>query len=425
MLLREITLEEFTSFVTSSPLGTHYQTVNYAWLMGEYGYDYEFIGFVNEYGQVKAASLILLKKSKYGFKFGYAPKGFILDYFNTTLLQEFTANLIAYYKKKHVVFIKLNPEIAISEVDPKTGLKTYNWNYEIKDILDDAGYVKLKDNVYFESILPRFQAIVSLKNFSMNSLSKNSRNKVHKSMQKGLHLEIAERSGIDILEKFIAKKRHTAEFYYKDYYNIFKKNDMIDLFLVSIDSEEFLLNARHQYETELEMNNRLHTAIEGVTTQKSINKKMESDRKLTAYKNNVQLATSLNKRKDKLYIAGALVIKYQNRIQILISGYDKKYKNFDANYFLHYAILDYYKNDYDYADLNGMTGDFSKDNPYHGLNAFKLGFHPRVYEYIGEYDLAIKPMKYKKLRLNGNLAKEFNKTDIKVIKKKEGKDLHD
>ena len=173
------------------------------------------------------------------------------------------------------------------------------------------------------------------------------------------------------------------------------------------------------------MNNRLHTAIEGVTTQKSINKKMESDRKLTAYKNNVQLATSLNKRKDKLYIAGALVIKYQNRIQILISGYDKKYKNFDANYFLHYAILDYYKNDYDYADLNGMTGDFSKDNPYHGLNAFKLGFHPRVYEYIGEYDLAIKPMKYKKLRLNGNLAKEFNKTDIKVIKKKEGKDLHD
>ena len=113
-----------------------------------------------------------------------------------------------------------------------------------------------------------------------------------------------------------------------------------------------------------------------------------------------------------------MVIKYKNRIQILISGYDTKYKNYDPNYFLHYAILDYYKNDYDYADLNGMTGDFSKENPYYGLNEFKLSFKPKVYEYIGEYDLVIKPLKYKKLRSSGQLAKIFNKTDLKKINEK-------
>ena len=145
---------------------------------------------------------------------------------------------------------------------------------------------------------------------------------------------------------------------------------------------------------------------------------MDSDRKLVAYKHNVELATELNKRKDKVYIAGALVIKYKNRIQILISGYDTKYKNYDPNYFLHYAILDYYKNDHDYADLNGMTGDFSKENPYYGLNEFKLSFKPKVYEYIGEYDLVIKPLKYKKLRSSGQLAKIFNKTDLKKINEK-------
>lgn len=51
MTLRELSVDEFTSFVNASPLATHYQTVNYAWLMGEYGFDYEFIGFINEYNR--------------------------------------------------------------------------------------------------------------------------------------------------------------------------------------------------------------------------------------------------------------------------------------------------------------------------------------------------------------------------------------
>lgn len=417
MTLRELTIEEFTSFVQSSPLATHYQTINYAWLMGEYGYDFDLIGYENEYGQIKAASLILLKKIKNSFKYGYAPKGFILDYFNLELLENFTTDLKQYYKKKHVTFIKINPEIAISEVDPKTGVKTYNWNYDIRDILEKAGYTKLKDNIYFESLLPRFQAVVSLHDFDLNKITKNARNKVNKGIKKGLHLEKAEKSGIDILERFISKKRYTKEYYYKDYYNVFDRNDMIDCFLVSIDSQEFLVNSRKIYEDELEKNALYHSLLEKDSSKKNINKKMDSDRKLVSYKRNVELSTELNKRKEKIYIAGALVIKFKNRIQILISGYDTRYKNYDPNYFLHYAILEHYKNDYDYADLNGMTGDFTKENPYYGLNEFKLNFKPKVYEYIGEYDLVIKPLKYKNLRSSGQLAKVFNKPDHKKTKK--------
>lgn len=423
MTLRELTVEEFTNFVNESPIATHYQTINYAWLMSEYGYDYDLIGYVNEYNQIKVASLILFKKSKKGFKYGYAPKGFILDYFNSKLLNSFTSDLVKYYKKKHVVFIKINPEIVISEVDSKTGIKTYNWNYDIKSILDEAGYLKLKDNVYFESILPRFQAVVSLHNFNIKNISKNARNKINKAKQKGLTFEKSEKSGIDILKKFIYKQRDIGDFYYKDYYNVFERNDMIDLFLVSIDTEQFLVDSRKKYEDEISKNSLYHSIIEKDNSLKNINKKMDSDRKLVAYKNNITLATELNKRKEKIYIAGALVIKFKNRIQILISGYDKKYKNFDPNYFLHYEILNYYKNNYNYADLNGMTGDFSKDNPYIGLNEFKLNFKPKVYEYIGEYDLMVKPRKYKKIRRNGLLASEFNKPTYKnkLVMKKEVK----
>ena len=148
---------------------------------------------------------------------------------------------------------------------------------------------------------------------------------------------------------------------------------------------------------------------------------MESDRQLLAYKNDIEIATKLNKTNDKLYVAGALVMKYQNRVHILISGYDTRYKHFDPNYYLHYAIMDYYKEQFDYIDLNGITGDFTDENPYNGLNKFKLGFNPRVYEYIGEYDLPINSRKYYHLRKKGELAKIFNKTDIKVIDKNKKK----
>ena len=221
MSIRELTIDEFNAFVRNSPLGTHYQTFNYALLMGENGYEYELVGMFNEYNQLKAASLILFKNLKMHYKYGYAPKGFILDYFNQEIVSEFATLLKSYYKKKKVVFIKINPEIAISEIDKESGLKTYNWNYNILEIMEKAGFKKLKDNLYFESVLPRFSAVVSLKNYSMNSVSKNTRNKIRRAHHKGLHIELAEKSGIDILQKFIKNKRTINEYYYKDYYNVF------------------------------------------------------------------------------------------------------------------------------------------------------------------------------------------------------------
>ena len=59
--------------------------------------------------------------------------------------------------------------------------------------------------------------------------------------------------------------------------------------------------------------------------------------------------------------------------------------------------------------VNGMTGDFTISNPYKGLNQFKLGFKPHIYEFIGEFDLILNERVYRTLIKKGLLAKEFNK----------------
>lgn len=93
MHLKELTIAEFDAFAKTSPLGSYHQSSNYALLMAESNYDYELIGYVDELGIIKAAALILIKKITISLKYGYSPKGFLIDYFDYDLLKNFTIAL--------------------------------------------------------------------------------------------------------------------------------------------------------------------------------------------------------------------------------------------------------------------------------------------------------------------------------------------
>ena len=406
MYLRELSLDDFKDFVQNNIIGNAYQTVSYAMLKAEEGYDYEFIGLISD-NAIIAAALILYKKIGNHY-YGYSPRGFLVDYSNIFILETFTREIKEHYKKKNFVFIKINPEIAIGKLNKKTGNFEYNENYNIISNLNKCGYKKLKSNTNFEALLPRINAIVNLENFDLDTISKNTRNKVKKAIRKGLVLEQADISKVNIFYEFIKDKINKNEFHYNDLYNVFNKQNDIDFFLVRVDYKYYLINSQNYYEHELKKNNDFTEKIIRKNTPTVINAKMNSDRALLSYKNDITEASKHLNTNEDVYVAGAMVIKFNNRITIYISGYDKDLRRYPANYFLYYAILYFYKDKYKYADLNGVTVD-SRDNPYHGLNRFKNGFNPDIYEYIGEFDLVIDEHQYTHLLKNGMLANEFNK----------------
>jgi len=417
MKIKEISFIEFDEFAKSHPLSSYHQTSLYALLMSNHGYDYDYIGYVDDDNNIHAGALILYKKIGFRSYYGYAPKGFLIDYFNNELLTNFTRDLISYYHNKKFAFIKINPEIAIGEITLNPHQVKYNQNVIIRNNLKNNGYLKLKDNVYFESLIPRYNGIVHLPTCSHNNLKKNLRNKVTQALRKGLVFEKVDRDNIDELYKFIKAKKKRDKFYYKDYYNMFAKDNLVDLFLISIDYEKYLINTKEAYENELENNILCNELLHISSTERNINTKMNSDKNLLKYKTDIIEATNGLRENKKVYIAGAMTIKFKNRVYIVVSGYDKKYSHFNPNHFLHYMIMDYYKDTYTFLDLNGLTGDFTKANPYYGLNQFKLEFKPRIYEFIGEYDLIINNVEYTKLGRLGLLGKEFNKKDIRDTKK--------
>ena len=406
MFIREMSLAEFKEFANTHFIGNFHESINYALIKAEEGFEYEFIAYGAD--DIVGAALILYKKIGSVY-FGYSPRGFLIDYSNDYLLEDFTNKIKEYYKNRNFAFIKINPEIAIAKLNKDTMNFEYNENYKIIDMLTKNGYKKLKSNMNFEALLPRVNAIIKLDGYDYNNLSKNTRNKVKKGIRKGLILEKANPDKLNIFYKFIKNKINRDEYCYNDFYNVFSKTLDVDLMLVKVDYKAFLINAQEAYNEELRRNASFNNKLITNNNANAINAKMNSDKALLSYKNDIAEASKNLNTGLETYVAGALVIKHQNRVIIQISGFNKAMSRFSPNYFLYYALIKYYQQEYKYLDLNGITADLSKENHYYGLNRFKMGFNPDVYEYIGEFDLVIDEKQYDKLLKSGALAKEFNK----------------
>lgn len=408
-MLKEISMFEFNDFSKQHFLSNIYQTPNYAILKTEDNYEYEYIGYF-ENNTLMAASLILIKKISLTQKYAYAPRGFLLDYSNHELLKNFTQAIINYYKKDKVTFIKIDPLIITKEYNSQTKEKIIKQDSEqLINLFKQLGYKKLKNNLYFESQLPRFECLYETKYNNLKSFSKNTRNKVNNSLTKGLLLEKVSREELSIIYEFIKKKTLKDFKYYNDVFKVFDSNQMIDLFLVKVDYEQFMENAKNNYEEELELNKIYNDNLKENSNTRNLNNKMKSDKRLITYKNAIMEASrKYSDNELQEFIAGAIVIKYKDTAYIFESGYNISYRHLNPNYFLHYSLIEYYKEDFKYIHLNAITGDFSHENKYYGLNEFKLGFNPKVYEYIGELDLIIDDKAYNNLLMTGKLHKEFD-----------------
>ena len=90
MKLKSLTSVEFDEFAKSYDNSNYYQTSSYALLMGEHGYDFEYVGLEDEAGNIVAGSMILFKKIRGKISYGYAPNGFLIDYSDSTLVKEFS-----------------------------------------------------------------------------------------------------------------------------------------------------------------------------------------------------------------------------------------------------------------------------------------------------------------------------------------------
>ncbi len=405
MKICELTIQAFTEFAKNSPLRNYMQSEEYARFMGEEKFNYDYVGLLDESGVIRAASLILWKRIGFNMRYGYAPKGFLINYYDANLMKTFAEKLKEYYAKKNMVFIKINPEIVVAEIDNRTFSVDSNPNMRLKQEIQRFGYLKLKDNLYFESLNPRFNAYIDLKNTGLKNYSKANRNKVRNARRKGLYIEKGAIQDLEAYYKLEPRKEPIT--YYRNLITTF--GDKLDIILVRVNYENFIKNSQSLYDEEVDKNGLYNEILHRSKRESDLHRKMASDSKLLVIKNEIVSATEGLRGEDNAVVAGALVVKYGNRVHVIESSFERNHPLLNANYFLYDSLIQNYKMDYGYLDLGGVSGDFKNTSPYHGLNNFKLGFDAKVFEYIGEFDLVFNRSAYESLLASGKLANEFNK----------------
>ena len=131
------------------------------------------------------------------------------------------------------------------------------------------------------------------------------------------------------------------------------------------------------------------TNSEVTINHRLLSEKMEVDQNFENYKKILVKATKyLRNYPDGIVTASCLVIKNNDEIFILMDGYDPKYKSLNSKHLLIWKLIERYsKMGFKKFNLNGMTSLNVENNPYNGLNEFKLGFNALSYEYIGDLEL--------------------------------------
>lgn len=416
--------QEFDKYAQNHMYKNYYQTSSYGRVMQQEGFKVIYIGITDDLNMLIGAALIIYKDIFMNKKIAYAPRGILFNYNNKNLTEELVITLKQFLSKQNIILLKMDPYIPAT-IRNKKG-KTTNMNKNINNImlnLKEAGFSYKGQNKFFENELSRYESIVLLKNRTIKDIyinfSKRTKHKINKAANSGIKIITDEKKDINILDNF-CKNNNIQKYnnYYKYIINNFSQK--ANLYYAVLDTNVFVSVSKNIYEKEMDKNDILSKKIQNLQIsnskkQKLLNRKIESDKLLNTYKDQLIKATELLEQNPKSIILGAAItLEYDNSIYLFDDFYTAKFNNLNANYLIRWYIINDAKNkNYKFFNMNAMTGEFIKQNPYSNLNENKLGFGCIPIEYIGEFELIIDNFNYK---LYQSFSKDKNykfKSDIK------------
>ena len=401
MKLVKLSAEQFDKYASTHKYRNYYQTSMYANVMVKFGYHAQFLGIASDENKLLGATLIIYKDVFMGNKVAYAPHGILFDYEDLNNTQELVKTIKRTLSKQGIMFLRMDPYIPLTIRDNEGN--TMNFNNKGNDIIKNltrSGFKYKGETLYFETEKPRWEALVLLQKDIreiFDKIDKRTRNKLRRATNSGI--EVIKSKDIDNLYKFVSKKEKKPLSYFKTICNNF--GDNIDIYYAKLNTEKFLINSRRNYEKEVEFNETLSQKIQDMSLDPKdretyLNKKMESDKLITTYKNHLLKATDLLKNNpDGIIIGGTMVIKYDNAAYLFTEGIDEEYGSLSASTLLKWQLIEDFNNQgFKYVNLSGVVGDFENQNEYSGLNESKLGFNSIVTEYVGEFDIVLNNIIY-------------------------------
>lgn len=407
MNFEELNDKEFTAFAEKHPLVTFHQTINWAEVKKVNGWKKHLVGIKKD-NQIIAAALLLEKPTPIKKSIFYSPRGFLLDYNDSTILNFFTENVKQYIKKHNGFFLKIDPYVSYQDRDIDGNIiESGNNNKQAFQNLIELGYHHLGFNLYQEMLQPRWIFTLTVKDKDIteieNNYDKNTKRILKKNKRMGIHTRFITEEELPLFKKIMESTSSRREFldrplsYYQTMWQSFAPNHL-KIRIAELNTNEYILNI----DTDLkEIESQIKQKEDTIKTQKDINmdkyneKMTELTNKSMKLKEERKKIVELQQKNgDIIPLGGMLFIIYGTEIVFLLGGSIAEFLTFQSSYSIHQDMIKYTKeNNYDTYNFYGITGVFTKENPLYGIYYAKRGFNGQVVELLGEFDLIInKPL---------------------------------
>lgn len=417
--IKDANIKELDKFSFDSPKGHIFQSSHWAIFKSEWMHKF-ILGHDSMNNIVLSCTILIRKLPLVSYKIAYIPRGFVCNYKNESLLEEFTEFLKQFLKKNRISFVTMDPDIHLNE-----NTNSVEDSINICSKLKSLGYLE-NSSKNFENIQPNFVFRLKLKDNSENlsneelkinilkNFSGKARYNIKLGIERGLTVEkytfdTLTEEKLNIFQELmdITGKRDKFIVRKKDYfYNMLKTlNPYCRLYLVKYSYE---IDKNNIYRKINKCKSKIDNAkVKLIDLEESLkdstieqSKIHKINEKIKSRKNEISLNESQldilekklliisNYKNKEIYLSGAIYLDWGNKAWYLYGASHNDLRDTMPNFFMQYEMIkDSIDNGNEIYDFRGVSGDLNENNPLYGLYKFKKMFNGDFVQFIGEYTL--------------------------------------
>ncbi|TDM13297.1 aminoacyltransferase [Macrococcus lamae] len=426
MQFTELTVKEYSNFMSTTPLMSHYFQVkeNIKNREGE-GYPVVLLG-VKQDNQVIAASLFS-KIPTFGSYMYYSNRGPVLDFHNKEVVTFYFKSLDQYLKRNQCLSVKVDPYWIYKTYDRDVIYKQENGtNEEIVELMKALGYHHTGYTVgYRPDSQVRWMSVMYLDDETPNSVMKQfdsqRKRNIKKAQKYGVKVRLLSPDEVDIFLDLYKKTEERTGMISRDddYFRNFAINysNKVIMPLAYIDLDEYIEAASEELSSTESKRDQM--MAQENKSDKLIKKISELDKQIDQLQQNLLDTTELKKTDGQiLNLAAGIFFSNNFEINYFSGGSSKTYSQFMGPYAMHWYMINYcFEHGYNRYNFYGVSGDFTENGEDYGVYRFKRGFNAQIEELVGDFTKTINKPKQRLYQTAGKFGRVTKKISKQILRK--------
>ena len=393
MNFQEITKKEYQEFWENHPLKTFLSAPEISKLREKSGWKTYFVG-VKQEKKLIAATMLLSHQRHFGKEEFYSPRGYLLDFKNTELVNFFTNELKKYIKEKNGYIFRVDPYLIYKQRDIDGNIvEDGEDNSKVVDNLEKLGFHKVPEEK-MEQVSWMFS--LDLEGKSEEQIQKemkpNTRNTIRKAEKFGITVNEITYDELDRFQSIMEETSKRKGFsnrklsYYQEMYKLFHDKNEVKFFITELNLKEYTERLKKEKKEKEEKRDSLSDAKYNDGAKKNLANEIASFEKRIKESEDIMKDTG----KDIITLSGSMFMLIQPEIIYLSSGNYEEYMKFNSQYLIQWELIKYgIENGFKKHNFYGIPANINEHPKDYGIYEFKRGFNGYVEELIGEFELPI------------------------------------